>query len=194
MSLTVRLMWAALLVAVFSGSALAAERKNPKSCAEYRATKRSFLVSEESVVGRSCEVAVAIAKTDRDAYTLRGVFDWTTVDSGSSLRDEHVAEHFTHEGRSEVLFESDPIPGESLRALAKGGRTTLPITGRLTVGGERSPIGFELSRTSVRQVRARAETSFPPWASKLRARGSVSSPRCATRWSSFSRSTWSRWT
>ncbi|MEL6546080.1 MAG: hypothetical protein AAFQ82_15740 [Myxococcota bacterium] len=147
--------------ALMTALGIPARAAQPKiqSCAEYRVTKRSFLVTEQTVTGRTCEVLVSVSQVERDRYTLRGSFDWNTVDSGSSLRDSHVAEHFAHDGQSRVVFESDPISKDALGQLALG-RAKPRVNGHLTVGKQRASVVFELERVSVGRMRARAETGF----------------------------------
>lgn len=147
-------------LALTASSSAPARAEPPQSCAEYRAWKRSFMLFEQEVVGRSCELVVEVVPVGTDRYRIKASFDWDSVDSGSTTRDRHVAEHFANGGRSRVEFESEAIADRRLHELAQGHVDMLHIPGRLRIGPSRAPVTFEARPASKGRFVGQVSTGF----------------------------------
>jgi hypothetical protein len=131
-------------------------------CVAYRTVKDLLFAVDAEITGRNCDVSASLVASEEGAG--QRVIVSVPVKRFSSrnfMRDRKVAELLGAKIQPDLLFTSDPIDAEAVRAeLAEG---SFHVSGVLTIGEKDFPLEFPLEiaeREGGHTVRGRLSTTF----------------------------------
>lgn len=107
-------------------------------CVAYKVVKTMFLVSNDEVVGKNCDVSAQILPEVGGLYHIEVQIPIRSFDSGNEDRDKDVVKILKGDQRPEMTFRSKALTVDGWRELfAKG---EFPIEGELLIGSKAFPL------------------------------------------------------
>ena len=95
-------------------------------CVAYRTEKTMFFLFDVGVTGWNCSVDTQVFKdSNRELWWLEISIPVEGFDSGSGLRDEHVAEILGGRERKALILRSSPVPSKWYQAILEGEARTM---------------------------------------------------------------------
>ena len=126
--------------------------KSGQNCVEWVAKKRMFLLSEQSVTGKSCALGLEITRSnDTDAQPTENEFNYLVTatvahqsfDSEEPERDRIVSALLGGRKHPHLVFRAEPLNSEGWQRLKNG--TLSSVTGKLQIGERIFPVSWTLS-------------------------------------------------
>jgi hypothetical protein len=109
-------------------------------CVAWKTSKRMFLVSNSSPIGKNCGIETEALKIKSD-FQLKGIVPVGKFDSGEPSRDSEVEIMLGGELHPNIIIESEPLSLGKLKQLLKEEQL---VNGFLTVKGKKNPISIKI--------------------------------------------------
>ncbi len=110
-------------------------------CVAYKVVNTMFLVSNDAVVGKNCEISAQILPEVGGKYHIEVNVPVRGFKSGNEERDKDVAKILKGDQRADMTFKSKALSGEEWRALFARG--DFPIEGDLFIGSKSYPLTLQ---------------------------------------------------
>ena len=107
-------------------------------CVAYKAQKTTLFVTSGEVVGRNCDISAQVLPEVGGLYHIEVVIPIKSFKSGSTDRDESVAQALKADEKSEITFRSKARSPEQWRELFKAPR--FDVDGELQLGDKFYPV------------------------------------------------------
>jgi hypothetical protein len=112
-------------------------------CVAWKTSKRMFLVSNSSPIGKNCGIETEALKIKSD-FQLKGIVPVGKFDSGEPSRDSEVVIMLGGEAHPNIIIESEPLSASKLNQILKEEQM---VKGFLTIKGNKNPISIKIKAT-----------------------------------------------
>lgn len=164
-------MLSSLLLVVLIGAASAASEgvdfSEGSHCVAYKVKKTMFLVSNNTVVGKNCDVSAQVLPEVGGLYHIEVNIPARSFNSGDADRDQDVLRILRVQERPELTFRSKAFTGDDWRALFA--KKEFPLEGKLYIGPNAYPITLQVEYKALEksaEVLGRAKVKFQDFAIK----------------------------
>ena len=136
-------------------------------CVAYKVEKTMFLVKNDSVIGRNCDVSAQVLPEVGGLYHIEVNIPLRSFNSGDADRDKDVLKLLQAEARPELTFRSKAFTGDQWREMFA--KKEFPLEGKLYIGNSAYPVNLTVDyadRTTAAEVHGRADVKFSDFAMK----------------------------
>jgi len=130
-------------------------------CVAYKVKKTMFLLKEDSVVGKNCDVSAQVLPEVGGLYHIEVNVPVRSFNSGDTDRDKDVLKILKAEERPELTFRSKAFTGDQWRDLFA--KKEFPLEGQLYIGGYSYPLALQVQyfgKTNSAEVHGNARVRF----------------------------------
>ncbi len=164
-------MLSSLLLVLFVGAVSAAPDdvlfSEGSHCVAYKVIKTMFLVSNDTVVGKNCDVSAQVLPEVGGLFHIEVSIPARSFNSGDPDRDKDVLKILRAKERPELTFRSKALTVDAWRALFA--KKDFPLEGQLYIGPNAFPITLQVEYKALEksaEVLGRAKVKFQDFAMK----------------------------